>query len=93
MKCGSIKCNKKFCEGGDNLKHLNRIKGQLEKLEEYIKNGEECKNIAMLMKSVSASFESLKNKTMKNFVLNELGENITKKQIENIETIFETYKK
>ncbi len=80
-----------FCDS--NLNHLSRIEGQIKKLKEYISNGKDCKDIAMLMKSTSSSFESLRQKTMKNFILNEFGEKITKKNIKNIEEIFESYKK
>ena len=76
-----------------NMNHLNRIEGQIKKLKEYIKDGEDCKRIAMLMKSTSNSFESLKQKTMKNFVLNEFGKNISEEKINNINEIFESYKK
>jgi len=88
-KCNSKKCQNRFCES--NLNHLNRIEGQIKKLKEYIETGESCKKIAMLTKSISNSFESLKNKTMKNFVLNEFGKNVNEEKIKNIDEIFESY--
>ena len=90
-KCNSKRCLNNFCDS--NLKHLNRIEGQIKKLKEYIENGESCKNIAMLTKSISNSFESLKNRTMKNFILNEFGKNISEEKIKNIDEIFESYGK
>ena len=90
-KCKSRKCKNKIC--GSNIAHLSRIEGQIKKLKEYIEEGKDCKDIAMLMKSVSNSFDSLKNKTMKNFIINEFGEKISDKKIERIEKIFNNYKK
>ena len=91
MKCNSKKCNNKDCNS--NINHLNRIEGQIKKLKEYIEKGEDCKDIALLMRSVSNSFESLKNKTMKNFILNEFDGEITERKKKRVEEIFDNYKK
>ena len=90
-KCCSKKCQNKICNS--NISHLNRIEGQIKKLKEYILEGKDCKDIAILMKSVSNSFESLKNKTMKNFIFNEFGEELTEKKKERIDEIFDNYKR
>jgi len=92
MKCDNKKCQNDFCDSPIN--HLKRIVGQLNKIIEYVENGEKCKDVAMLLKSTSTSFESAKQKILKNFILNEISKNekITKKEKEKIEEIFNKFK-
>jgi DNA-binding FrmR family transcriptional regulator len=92
MKCDSKKCQNDFCDSP--LNHLNRIEGQIKKIKELIENGEKQEKIVILMKSVSASFESVKQKILKNFILEEINKNkkLSKKELENIEKIFNLFK-
>ena len=93
MKCNKKECENEFCESPIN--HLKRVEGQMKKIREYIEKGEKCQEIALLLKSVSNSFESAKNNILRNFVLDRMGRNqkISKKELEKINKVFNSFKK
>lgn len=94
MKCEDKKCKTIKCECRESLNHLSRIEGQIKSLKKKIESGNDCKNISVLVKSISKSFDSLRNRTLKNFIKNEIfnAQKITKKQEEKIEKIFNLFK-
>jgi DNA-binding FrmR family transcriptional regulator len=54
------------------LNHLNRIKGQITVLEKYIIEDRPCREIAQLTASITASFQSLKIRTLNAYIQHEL---------------------
>ena len=88
------KNNIKKCYCKNSLNHLSRIEGQIKSLKKKIEEGEKCEKVFLLTKSISKSFDSLKIRTLKNFLKNEiLGiKKITKKEEDKIEKIFNLYK-
>jgi DNA-binding FrmR family transcriptional regulator len=95
MKCEDKKCKIKKCVCKESLNHLSKIEGQIKSLKKRISEGENCEKVFLLTKSISKSFDSLKTKTLKNFLKNEILniKKITKKQEEKIDKIFNLYKK
>jgi DNA-binding FrmR family transcriptional regulator len=94
MKCSEKKCNTKKCACKKSLDHLSRIEGQIKSLKKKIEDGAGCETTFILTKSISKSFDSLKVRTLKDFLKNEiLGiKEISKKEEEKIEKIFNLYK-
>ncbi|RUM72108.1 MAG: hypothetical protein DSZ10_05440, partial [Sulfurovum sp.] len=94
MKDGG-KSKERSCECKTTLNHLSRIEGQIRALKQYIEEGKRCKDVAMLSASIAKSFDTLRARTLKNFILNEvLGEaKIQSKKEEEIEEILKLYKK
>ena len=86
---------KKTCDCENNLNHLNRIEGQIRALKKYIEEGKKRKDVAMLSASITKSFDTLRARTLKNFVLNDIldGAKISIKKEKEIEEILKLYKK
>lgn len=95
MKCQSEECQILKCTCKESLNHINRIEGQLKTLKTYISEEQGCEKIAMLTTSIAKSFDSLRTKTLKNFILNEVvrGQKLSKKELEKINQILKLYKK
>ncbi|MBF0299490.1 MAG: metal-sensing transcriptional repressor [Oligoflexia bacterium] len=67
------------------LVHIKRIQGQLNTLVNYIEDGQNCKDIAMLTTSIAKSFDALRFRTLEGYIINDLLVG-TKTSIEQIET-------
>jgi len=95
MKCQSKQCQVLKCTCKESLHHINRIEGQLKTLKTYIEEEQGCEKIAILTTSIAKSFDSLRTKTLKNFILNEVvrGQKLSKKELEKINQILKLYKK
>ena len=99
-KCNSKKCllsksNVIKCDCKSSIDHISRIEGQLRKLKEYVEEENRCADVAKLSTSIAKSFDSLRVKTLKNFVMNEILRNchISDKKIEEFDEILKLYKK
>ena len=76
------------------LNHLNRIKGQISVLEKYISEDRPCREIAQLTASITASFQSLKSKSLSSYIQHDLVQNdlpIDKKN--DLEKILKLFRK
>ena len=83
------------CDCSNTINHLSRIEGQIKTLKKYIAEGKRCEDVALLTTSISKSFDTLKVKTLKNFLKNDIldSKNISKKDEEKIDRILKLYKK
>ncbi len=55
------------------LRHIQRIKGQLSTLERYVEDGRDCDDVAHLLKSVTASFGSVRSAIAEEMLMRELA--------------------
>ena len=94
MKDGG-KGKERSCECKTTLNHLSRIEGQIKALKQYIEEGKRCRDVAMLSASIAKSFDTLRARTLKNFILNDVlsGIKIPSKKEEEIDEILKLYKK
>jgi len=94
-KCCNINRDERKCTCKKSLNHLNRIEGQIKTLKKYIDEGRRCKDVAMLSASIAKSFDTLRARTLKNYILNDVlnGKKIEENQKEEIEQILKLYKK
>ena len=76
------------------LNHLNRIKGQIFVLEKYISEDRPCREIAQLTASITASFQSLKTRTLSAYIQHELiNYDLPENKKNDLEKILKLYKK
>ena len=76
------------------LNHLSRIKGQIVVLEKYISEDRPCREIAQLTASITASFQSLKTRTLSAYIQHELVKHDLPKDKKNdLEKILKLFKK
>jgi len=92
---GHMQCERLKCSCKDSLVHISRIEGQLKTLKDYINEGKKCEDVAMLTTSIAKSFDSLRVKTLKNFLLNTIlsDKKLSKKELESVDVILNLYKK
>lgn len=80
----------------ETLVHIKRIQGQIETLTEYIEQGRDCLDIAMLTTSIAKSFDALRFRTLEGFIVNHIMEakGISKeKRIKTLNSLISLYKK
>jgi len=91
--CGISK--QRSCDCSNTINHLSRIEGQIKTLKIYIEEGKRCEDVALLTTSIAKSFDTLRIKTLKNFLMNDIldDKEISKKDIGKIDEILRLYKK
>ena len=60
-------------ECGRILKHLKRIQGQITVLQDYIARERSCEDVAHLLKSVTASFASVRSDIVEEMLMRDLA--------------------
>ena len=87
----------KICKGRrkETLAHINRIKGQINTLINYIEQERDCSDIAMLTTSIAKSFDALRFRTLEGFILNNLleGKRVSQNKIKTLNSLISLYKK